>query len=102
MLNLVIPENHPCFPGHFPGNPILPGVLLLQRVMAYAHSKYPLKNYALLNVKFLAPVVPGDAIRLDFSEVDANNIKFTVYVASDTAGMADTIACSGLLRRPND
>ena len=33
-----IPVNHPCVPGHFPGQAILPGVLLLERVMSLAQT----------------------------------------------------------------
>lgn len=52
--------NHSCLPGHFPGNPVVPGVLVLEHVMR-AVSKV---NFPAIwsNVKFIHPVVPGDRV----------------------------------------
>ena len=30
VAEIYTPENHPCYAGHFPGNPVVPGVLLLE------------------------------------------------------------------------
>lgn len=104
MLSFSISQNHPSFPGHFPGNPILPGVLLLELVMSYAqlHIKDVTENYTLLNVKFLASVSPGDELSLTFSETSANCFKFAVYVANGKLGIQDALACSGQLRKMVD
>lgn len=104
MLTFSIPQDHPSFPGHFPGNPILPGVLLLERVMAYAQSQTntSLEHCALLNVKFLASVAPGDTLNLTFSESMANSFTFAVYIANGRAGCKDTLACTGQLRQMVD
>ena len=102
MLTLTIPCDHASFSGHFPGNPILPGVLLLERVMAYAQSRITFGNYTLLNVKFLASVGPGDKLSLTLAESTPNNFAFAVYIANDSAGSQDTLACSGQLRRMAD
>ena len=104
MLSFSIPQNHPSFSGHFPGNPILPGVLLLERVMTYAqsHTENLLENYALLNVKFLASVAPGDKLKLSFSEAAANNFAFAVYIVNSNVESQNTVACSGQLRRMID
>ena len=104
MQSFSIPQNHPSFPGHFPGNPIVPGVLLIERVMAYAQSQTntPLEHFALLNVKFLASVAPGDELNLTLSESTSNGFKFAVHVANGKAGLQDTLACSGQLRRMVD
>ena len=101
MLSFSIPQNHPCFQGHFPGHPILPGVLILERVMAHAQSQIEgsFDSYALLNVKFLAAVSPGDDLNLTFSESNANSFTFAVHIAYGNAGLQDILACSGQLRR---
>jgi hypothetical protein len=72
---IVVPvaPDHPAFAGHFPGQPLLPGVCLLGLVLdacladadlaprLYAGAGAPLR---LANVKFLAPVRPGDTLLL--------------------------------------
>lgn len=57
---LTIPADHPALPGHFPGRPIVPGVLLLDAVMQAAG----LGEAMLRRAKFLAPVLPGDAVEI--------------------------------------
>jgi 3-hydroxyacyl-[acyl-carrier-protein] dehydratase len=94
-----IPQAHPCYSGHFPGQPILPGVLLLERVMAFAQSQLasPLRNFSLVNVKFLAPVLPGAKLCVNLSTTHPAEHKFTVQLLGE-GGAADTLACSGQLR----
>jgi 3-hydroxyacyl-[acyl-carrier-protein] dehydratase len=64
--------NEPFFQGHFPGAPIMPGVLILEALAQtggiLVHQKgYNKKIAVLLNVtnaKFRKPVTPGDALHL--------------------------------------
>lgn len=64
--------NEPFFQGHFPGVPIMPGVLLLEALAqaggVLVHQKgYDKKIAVLLNVtsaKFRKPVIPGDVLHL--------------------------------------
>ena len=68
---IEIGADHPAFDGHFPGRPILPGVALLAAVLEAAAGEAPLAACIgsaprLLVVKFLAPVVPGDALTIVF------------------------------------
>lgn len=99
MINLDIPRDHASFPGHFPENPILPGVLLLERVMSYVQSQLtsPLEKYTLLNVKFLAAVSPGDKLTLKLSDTVSNEKFFTVHICQDENHDA-ILACTGKLR----
>ena len=99
LTRVTIPHDHPCFPGHFPGQPILPGVLLLERVMSFAQASLvqSLERCTLYNVKFLASVVPGDQLELRLAGTGPDEYKFTVRVlrADDGDG---ALACSGQLR----
>lgn len=70
LKNLTM--NEPFFQGHFPGAPIMPGVLILEALAQtggiLVHQKgYSQKIAVLLNVsnaKFRRPVVPGDSLYL--------------------------------------
>jgi len=68
--------NEPFFPGHFPGRPIMPGVLIVEAMAQTAgvlvfkslpEEKYGQAVYFLGmdNVKFRKPVIPGDQLRLE-------------------------------------
>ena len=94
-----IPVDHPCFPGHFPGQPILPGVLLLERVMSLAQNSLwqPPDEYTVYNVKFLAAVVPGDVLDVQLARTNLNEYKFTVRIFQ-AGGAEGVLACSGQLR----
>jgi 3-hydroxymyristoyl/3-hydroxydecanoyl-(acyl carrier protein) dehydratase len=99
VARVDIPLDHPCFPGHFPGQPILPGVLLLERVMALARASLarPLDECTLHNIKFLASVAPGDVLDVQLAGTQSNEYRFTVRVFHGE-GADGVIACSGQLR----
>lgn len=65
-LPLRIDPTHPALPGHFPGDPIVPGVVLLDRVIACIESEGRTLR-RLLAVKFLAPLRPGEEAVIAFS-----------------------------------
>lgn len=63
------PADHPAFAGHFPGNPVVPGVLLLDRVIEVAESwlGHGLHVRALRQAKFLAPLRPGEPAQIELA-----------------------------------
>lgn len=71
-----IPADHPAFDGHFPGQPIVPGVVLLSLVMQ-ALARQPALQARLgatpliESVKFLAPVAPGARLQVQLAEAGA-------------------------------
>ncbi len=68
--------NEPFFPGHFPGRPIMPGVLIVEAMAQTAGIlvfnslpqepyKPPIYFLGIDNVRFRKPVIPGDQLHLE-------------------------------------
>jgi len=65
---LEIPRQHPCFPGHFPGFPLVPGALLLAWIRARCEGELGKKIIAIRVCKFLAPALPGDELCVNIDD----------------------------------
>ena len=60
----VVPADHPALSGHFPGRPIVPGVVLVDRALLFAEGLLGRSgvNWQIANAKFFSPVGPGEAL----------------------------------------
>ena len=74
----VIPVDAPYFAGHFPGDPVVPGVVILERVIEEISRRAgaPQSAQRLEAVKFLAPLRPGDELSIDLESTDATTVRF--------------------------
>ena len=59
-----IDASHPSLPGHFPGRPVVPGVVLLDRIAAAVETEWNARIAKLPQVKFLRPLLPGEDAEL--------------------------------------
>lgn len=75
---LNVPSAHPALPGHFPGNPLVPGVVLLSMITETAERGYAglVRIKGMPIVKFLAPVHPHTAVMLTVTPVSEGLLKF--------------------------
>ena len=94
--------NEPFFLGHFPGHPIMPGVLLLEGMaqVGGVTMLYPEENRGKIalfggmeNVKFKRPVVPGDVVVTKAELVRVRGVfgvlHADAYVGEDLVASAD-------------
>lgn len=82
MIEKTFSADHPALPGHFPGNPIIPGAVLLGET-AHAIAADLEFTPALCQVrsaKFLHPVRPGDRVLIRFSRDAGGEIRFNCAV----------------------
>ncbi len=75
-----VPPDHPAFAGHFPGTPILPGVLLLDAALQAiaAASGIELDACEIGAAKFLNPVGPGDRLEIRYESATGGAIHFDI------------------------
>ena len=78
-----IDAGHPCLAGHFPGNPIVPGVVILDEITCLISNIF--KGYKVTgfsSVKFIVPLLAEQAVVVQVgTKTDADNklskVKFT-------------------------
>ena len=80
MVSLQVPASHPIFGGHFPGRPIVPGVMLLEWVLEEVARTRQCAPSALRlrEAKFFTPLGPGDSAELRLEAGDAR-CAFTIH-----------------------
>jgi len=72
----LVSRNEPFFDGHFPGHPVMPGVLIIEalaqagallaaHVTSFDPTTHVIYFMAIDNAKFRKPVIPGDVLTLD-------------------------------------
>ena len=77
---LEVAASHPAFQGHFPGHPILPGVVLLAEAIAAveAATARPASRWSLDQAKFLAPVAPGARLAIVQTPLASGAVRFEI------------------------
>jgi 3-hydroxyacyl-[acyl-carrier-protein] dehydratase len=100
---LDIAPDHPAFAGHFPGKPILPGVVLLDAVVDTLLQMRRRQatdsggdfddTCQIISAKFLSPVGPGETLIISLNTAASGNTRFDI-----TSG--ERKVATGLLAMP--
>ena len=79
-MPLPIPADHPAYAGHFPGRPILPGVVLLDAALHALAERQGMQSTTgqLKSAKFLSPAQPGESLTLHYTESPTGGFRFDI------------------------
>jgi 3-hydroxymyristoyl/3-hydroxydecanoyl-(acyl carrier protein) dehydratase len=88
-------EDHPALPGHFPGRPIVPGVLLLDAVLQALRDAGAGRPARLLRAKFAAAVTPGAEVEITLAPRGEASGRFAFTCrAGGTVVLLGEVACA--------
>jgi 3-hydroxyacyl-[acyl-carrier-protein] dehydratase len=97
--------NEPFFQGHFPGHPIMPGVLILEAMAqvggVYAHLAGEVEGdkvpyfVGIDQARFRKPVLPGDVLRL---ELKLTSFRRGIYTFAGQAFVSDKLVAEADLK----
>lgn len=74
---------HPALPGHFPGQPLVPGVLLLEQLALALRAWRGQRLVRVPEAKFVAPLRPGESARLELTPAAASTSRAHFRIERD-------------------
>ena len=96
-LEFRFAADHPAARGHFPGNPIIPGAVLLSEALRAVGAAVgnDLSSCRVSSAKFPSPSRPGDRVEVEFSTA-GSRVALVASVAGRTVLKAE-IACGAIV-----
>ena len=75
---LTIPGDHPSLPGHFPGNPVVPGVVILNEIVRMVETQLFGKFVVGFKfIKFVKPLRPDSEVVVRWKEKGTDMLDIT-------------------------
>ncbi|PXV55395.1 hypothetical protein SAMN04487785_11153 [Dyella jiangningensis] len=72
-----VAADHPSLPGHFPGSPLVPGVMLLEQVALALREWRGERLARVVEAKFVAPLLPEHEARIALADANGR-VRFEI------------------------
>jgi 3-hydroxyacyl-[acyl-carrier-protein] dehydratase len=106
-FQISVAPDHPSFAGHFPGLPILPGVVLLDEVIralagvleqpvSADSTSRPAARLKINAAKFFSPVTPGEMLAVCYEASSAGTTRFEISAAHRKVAEGTLASISGI------
>jgi 3-hydroxymyristoyl/3-hydroxydecanoyl-(acyl carrier protein) dehydratase len=83
-MSFVIDTDHPALAGHFPDHPVVPGVMIIDRVLDAVATSWPAVHVkGIRKMKFLRPLLPQQVCEVQLSEPKDNCLRFVCSCAGE-------------------
>ncbi len=84
-MRLPVAADHPAYAGHFPGRPILPGVVLLDEALRALAGGMDMDaaGARIRSAKFLSPVSPGESLLLRCDATASGDFRCEILAGAD-------------------
>jgi 3-hydroxyacyl-[acyl-carrier-protein] dehydratase len=83
IITLAVAADHPAYAGHFPGTPVLPGVVLLDATVHALENTGdgPDARWEVASAKFQSAVRPGEPLTLQHETLPNGSVRFSIQTA---------------------
>lgn len=83
-MQMLIAADHPALPGHFPGRPIVPGVVILDHILDAVAAECPAYRVTgIRKLKFLRALVPGENFSVQCAAIQNGRLRFECLQAGE-------------------
>lgn len=80
--SFTIAADHPCLAGHFPGHPIVPGVVLLERMIEAVEAGGGHDVQGIRRCKFVRPLYPDETCAIEWGP-EGDSVRFVCRNAGE-------------------
>ena len=81
---IAVAADHPALPGHFPGQPLVPAVVILDLALAAIQRERPELRFAGVNkMKIVRQLLPDQSFRLECGEPRGDSLRFKCWVGAE-------------------
>jgi 3-hydroxyacyl-[acyl-carrier-protein] dehydratase len=84
FMQMSIAGDHPALPGHFPGNPVVPGVVILDHILDAVAAEWPAYRVTgIRKLKYLRKLIPDENFSVKCAALQNGRLRFECLQAGE-------------------